>query len=270
MGLGSIETRIFAIMSKDIDTGSLYVHIEHRVATVKFSHPKQNSFPRQLLQRLTKTFEDIALNKEVHVILLKSDEDHVFSAGASFDELLQINSPEEGKHFFMGFANLINAIRKCPQPVVGRIHGRAIGGGVGLVAACDYAIATEKASVKLSEIAIGIGPFVISPAVSRKIGVAALSELALTAHQWKNAYWAKEKGLYAQVFDNSSKMDKELDLLLSKLASYSPQGVAALKKSLWNGTDHWDQLLAENAAISGRLVLSDITQQTLKTFKKKS
>ena len=257
-------------MSKQLNTGSLYVHSEHHVATIKFSHSKQNSFPRELLQKLTAAFEQIALDAEVHVILLKSDEAFAFCAGASFDELLQVKTAQQGKHFLMGFANLINAMRKCPQPIIGRIHGRAIGGGVGIVAACDYAFASDAASVKLSEIAIGIGPFVISPAVSRKIGVAALSELALTAHEWKNAFWAKEKGLYARVFDSLNKMDKEIDLLTQKLASYSPQGVSELKKALWKGTEHWDQILEENAEISGRLVLSETTQKTLQSFKNRS
>ncbi len=248
--------------------GSLYVHLQNRVATVEFGHLAANSFPAELLDRLSKTFRELSENKDVSVILLKSEGDETFCAGASFDELLAIQNSEQGKQFFSGFAHLINAMRTCRKIIVGRAQGKAVGGGVGILAACDYALATVHASVKLSELAIGIGPFVIAPAVERKIGKAAFSELALAAHEWKNAYWAKEKGLYAQVFEIAKELDKEMDFLTQKLAEFNPEALVELKKMLWEGTENWDKLLFERAEISGKLVISDFTKNALARFRK--
>lgn len=248
--------------------GSLYVHLQNRVATVEFGHPAANSFPAELLDRLTKALDELSANKDVSVILLKSEGDETFCAGASFDELLAIQNSEQGKQFFSGFAHLINAMRTCGKIIVGRAQGKAVGGGVGILAACDYVLATVNASVKLSELTIGIGPFVIAPAVERKIGKAAFSELSLAAHEWKNAYWAKEKGLYARVFDTVKELDLEVDFLTQKLAEFNPEALAELKKTLWEGTKNWDKLLIERAEISGKLVLSDFTKNALARFRK--
>lgn len=248
--------------------GSLYSKIENRIATIEFGHPASNSFPGELLQRLTDEIDSIGSNPEVNIIILRSEGEGAFCAGASFDELLAVNSLEDGAVFFSGFANVINAMRRCPKLIVGRIHGKAVGGGVGLAAACDYALATEGSAIKLSEFTIGIGPFVIAPAVERKMGTAAMAELTLAAHEWKNAYWAQEKGLYAKVLENVTDLDKELDILTSKLASYNPDALTAMKKVLWEGTENWDTLLAERAKISGTLVLSDFTKKALSQFRK--
>lgn len=248
--------------------GSLYVHVQNQVATVEFGHPAANSFPSELLDRLAKVLRELGENKEVSVILLKSEGEEAFCAGASFDELLAIQNLEQGKQFFSGFAHLINALRTCGKITVGRVQGKTVGGGVGLLAACDYVLATVNASVKLSELSIGIGPFVIAPAVERKIGKAAFSELSLAAHEWKNAYWAKEKGLYAQVFDTVKELDKEIDFLTQKIAHYHPEALSALKKILWEGTDNWDKLLLERAEISGELALSEFTKNALARFRK--
>jgi methylglutaconyl-CoA hydratase len=199
---------------------------------------------------------------------LKSEGEKAFCAGASFDELVAIETMQEGKLFFAGFAKVLNAMRKCSKLIVGRIQGKTVGGGVGLIAACDYALATDAAAIKLSEISIGIGPFVIAPAVERKIGIGALGELSLAAHEWKNAYWAKDKGLYARVFENLKDLDKELEVFTEKLASYNPDALYEMKKMLWNNTNHWEELLAERAAISGELVLSDFTKKALSKYKK--
>lgn len=255
-------------MTTDRPNGSLYTKIENRIATLVFGHPSSNSFPGELLQRLTNEINTLSKNPEVSLILLKSEGEGAFCAGASFDELLAVSDLAQGAAFFSGFANVINAMRKSSKLIVGRIHGKAVGGGVGLAAACDYAMATEASAVKLSELAIGIGPFVIEPAVSRKIGKAALAEMTLAAHEWKNAYWAKEKGLYAKVFETTVDLDKELETFCSKLASYNPEALSEMKKVLWAGTDNWDALLLERAAISGRLVLSDFTVKALTQFKK--
>ncbi|GAA3518882.1 enoyl-CoA hydratase/isomerase family protein [Aquimarina addita] len=248
--------------------GSLYTHVENKIATIEFGHPASNSFPSELLDRLTQAFDQLSVNDMVHVIILKSEGKKAFCAGASFDELVSITTLEEGKKFFSGFANVINAMRRCKKPIVGRVQGKTVGGGVGLAAACDYCMATEAAAIKLSELTIGIGPFVIEPAVSRKIGLAGFKAMAWDASQWKNAYWAKEKGLYAQVFETIAELDKEIELFAEKLASYHPEATQQMKKISWQGTDHWTELLIERAMISGELVLSDFTKKALAKFKK--
>ena len=255
-------------MSTTREKGSLYTNIINRIATVEFGHPASNSFPSELLERLEKEFQKLSENEEVNLIILRSEGDRAFCAGASFDELLAIENMQEGKLFFSGFANVINAMRSCKKLIVGRIQGKIVGGGVGLAAACDYVLATEQAAIKLSELSIGIGPFVIAPAVERKMGVGALSELTLAAHEWKNAYWAKDKGLYARVFEDIKELDKEVEIFSEKLAGYNPEALYEMKKTLWKGTEGWSDLLQERAAISGELVLSDFTKGALKKFRK--
>lgn len=247
--------------------GSLYTKIEGKIATVEFGHPASNSFPSELLNRLAAEFDTLSVNDEVAVIVLKSEGDRAFCAGASFDELMAVENLEQGKIFFSGFAKVINAMRSCSKLIVGRVQGKTVGGGVGLAAACDYVLATEHAAIKLSEFTIGIGPFVIAPAVKRKVGVSGLAELTLDASSWKNAYWAKDKGLYARVFETSSELDKELEFFTEKLASYNPEALIEMKKALWMGTEHWEQLLLERAETSGKLVLSDFTKSALAKFK---
>ena len=245
-------------------TGSISISIEATIATIEFGHPASNSFPSSLLHELTQTIETLGHNPEVGVVVLKSQGTATFCAGASFDELLAVTTETEGKTFFSGFAHLINAMRKCPKIIVGRVQGKTVGGGVGIAAACDYVLATHEASVKLSELTIGIGPFVIEPAVSRKIGKTALAELSLAAGEWKSAAWAKEKGLFANTFATIEKLDEALSILTHQLASYNPEALAEMKKVLWEGTEHWDNLLVERAAITGRLVLSEATKSALK------
>lgn len=255
-------------MTTTREDGSLYTNIEKGIATVEFGHPASNSFPAVLLERLEKEFDKLSEDDSVKVIVLRSEGEKAFCAGASFDELLAVENMEQGKVFFSGFANVINAMRKCKKLVVGRIHGKTVGGGVGLAASCDYCFATEQAAIKLSELSIGIGPFVIAPAIERKMGVAALGELTLAAHEWKNAYWAQEKGLYARVFEKTGEMDKELKFFSEKLAGYNPEALFEMKKALWEGTGHWGTLLSERAAVSGELVLSEFTRNALAKFNK--
>lgn len=255
-------------MSTTRENGSLYTNIENGIAHLEFGHPSSNSFPTELLDRLEKEFQNLSTEDSVKVILLKSEGEKAFCAGASFDELVAIETMQAGKLFFSGFAKVLNAMRKCKKLIIGRVQGKTVGGGVGLVAACDYAMATDAASVKLSEISIGIGPFVIAPAVERKIGVGALAELSLAAHEWKNAYWAKDKGLYARVFESLKDLDKEVTIFTEKLASYNPDALYEMKQMLWKNTSHWDELLTERAAISGELVLSDFTKNALNKYKK--
>jgi methylglutaconyl-CoA hydratase len=255
-------------MSTTRQNGSLFTSIQNKIATIEFGHPASNSFPSELLGRLSKELLSVGNNEDVSVIILKSEGEKAFCAGASFDELVAISNLEEGKQFFSGFANVINAMRTCGKLIIGSVQGKTVGGGVGLAAACDYVLATESASIKLSEFTIGIGPFVIEPAVTRKIGVAGTAELTLDATNWKNAYWAKEKGLYARVFESQKELEKEVELLSEKLASYNPVALSEMKKALWQGTENWTDLLAKRAAVSGELVLSEFTKQALSKFKK--
>ena len=255
-------------MTTTRQNGSLYTNIQNNIGTLTFGHPSSNSFPSELLERVTKELIAVGNNDEVSIIILKSEGKKAFCAGASFDELVSISNIEEGKQFFSGFANVINAMRTCGKLIIGRIQGKTVGGGVGLAAACDYVFATESAAIKLSEFTIGIAPFVIEPAVSRKIGVSGTAELTLDATHWKNAYWAKEKGLYAKVFDSINEMDKEIELFATTLASYNPVALTEMKKVLWEGTEKWDVLLSERAAITGALVLSEFTKTALLKFKK--
>jgi methylglutaconyl-CoA hydratase len=248
--------------------GSLYTNIVNRIATIEFGHPASNSFPSSLLDRLTKELQRVSTLDDVSVIILKSEGEKAFCAGASFDELAAIDNFEDGKKFFSGFANVINAMRTCSKLIVGSVQGKAVGGGVGLIAACDYVLATEAASIKLSEFTIGIGPFVIAPAVERKIGVAGLAELTLAATEWKNAYWAKERGLFSKVLESKNELTKETEFLAEKLASYNPDAITEMKKALWKGTENWNSLLLERAEITGKLVLSEFTKKALSKFKK--
>jgi len=255
-------------MTTDISKGSIHTTIHNKIASIEFHHPSGNSFPSQLLQRLTDEFNKLSNNNEIAIIILKSKGEKVFCAGASFDELLAVSNYAEGTEFFSGFANVINAMRKCSKLIVGRVQGKAVGGGVGLASACDYVFATHNSSIKLSEFTIGIGPFVIAPAVERKVGTNGLAELTLAADEWQTAEWAMQKGLYAKVFDSLEALDTELDNFTIKLSNYNPEALSEMKKVLWEDTENWGTLLYERAAVSGKLVLSDFTKQALQQFKK--
>jgi len=237
------------------------------VATISFYHSAQNSLPAALLDELTAKIEEAGNDAQTRVIVLKSEGERTFCAGASFDELLQIKDKEAGAIFFSGFARVINACRKSPKIIIARVQGKAVGGGVGLAAGADYCLATEAASIKLSELAIGIGPFVISPAVIRKIGLPAFSQLTIRAVDFQTAKWAQEKGLYNEVYADIKSLDIAVDNLAEKLAYYHPEALSGLKQILWEGTEDWDGLLNERAATSGELVLSEFTQQALQSFK---
>ena len=252
-----------------MNEGYVKSHIEHGINTIEFYHPKSNSLPGKILDELAKEIHFAGTHDETRVIILQSHGDKTFCSGASFDELLAIKTATEGLHFFNGFANVINAMRKCPKFIIGRIQGKCVGGGVGLASAVDYAIANNKAEVKLSELAVGIGPFVVGPAVERKIGTAAFSALAIDAGMWRNAEWARRKGLFAEVHENIENMDESVYRLANTLAHSNPEAMAAMKKIFWKGTEHWDELLKERAAISGKLVLSDFTKKAIEKFKAK-
>ena len=252
-----------------VDQGNVVQTIDQGVATIEFSHPLSNSLPGKILAKLANTITSLGEDDTVKIIVIRSAGDRALCAGASFDELVAIDNLETGKVFFSGFANVINACRTCPKLIIGRVQGKAVGGGVGLAAAFDYTLATQHAFVKLSELAVGIGPFVVGPAVERKIGVSAMSQLAINATEWQSAAWARSKGLYTAVYDTADAMDEAIDALVNKLCQSNPEAMRQLKQVFWQGTEHWDKLLAERAEISGQLVLSDFTKQAIAKFKKK-
>lgn len=257
-------------MSEAINQGHVSIEVStNGIATIEFGHPLSNSLPGKILEKLANTITEAGDNDAVKVIILKSSGERAFCAGASFDELISIEDLDTGKKFFSGFANVINACRKCPKLIIGRVHGKAVGGGVGVASAVDYCFATKHADVKLSELAVGIGPFVVGPAVERKIGMSAMSLLAINATEWRSAQWAKTKGLYTGVYDSIQEMDDDIEVLANKLANSNPEAMTLLKKVFWEGTENWDDLLKERAAMSGKLVLSDFTRNAINAFKKK-
>tara|TARA_R110002072_G_scaffold282761_3_gene445983 strand:+ start:62652 stop:63425 length:774 start_codon:yes stop_codon:yes gene_type:complete len=257
-------------MSIAVDEGHVNVSIDDKgIATIEFGHPLSNSLPGKILEKLALSITQLGQNDDVKVVVLKSAGERAFCAGASFDELISIKDFETGKVFFSGFANVINACRRSPKLIIGRVQGKAVGGGVGIASAVDYCFATKFSAVKLSELAVGIGPFVVGPAVERKIGTSAMSQLAINATEWKTASWAQEKGLYAEVFDNVEEMDTKIGELATTLSNSNPEAMILLKNVFWEGTDHWDELLKDRAELSGQLVLSEFTVNAINQFKKK-
>ncbi len=257
-------------MIPDIEKGYVTSETHKGITTIEFFHPQGNSLPRRLLEDLANEIHAMGIDAETSVIILRSGGERAFCAGASFDELAQIENEKKGFDFFSGFANVINAMRKCPKLIIGRIHGKCVGGGVGLAAAVDYAIAHDNVEIKLSELAIGIGPFVVGPAIERKIGNSAFGQLAIDAAMWRNSEWAKKKGLFAEVHSTIEAMDESIRRLANNLSHSSPQAMAELKKVLWKGTEHWDELLFQRAEISGRLITSQYTKQAIEKFKDKA
>lgn len=253
-----------------INQGNVSYEInEAGIARITFGHPLSNSLPSKLLKKLADTITELGENDKAKVIILQSEGERAFCAGASFDELISIKDLDTGKKFFSGFASVINACRKCPKFIIGRVQGKAVGGGVGLASAVDYCYATRYADVKLSELAVGIGPFVVGPAVERKIGRSAMSQLTINATEWRGAKWAREKGLYADIFETIEDMDADIEVIANKLAKSNPEAMKLLKQTFWEGAEHWDELLAERAAMSGELVLSDFTINAINAFKAK-
>lgn len=251
-----------------MENGKVTKSIENNICRIKFYHPKSNSLPSNLLSELAKTITEAGNDDNTKVIVIESEGEKAFCAGASFDELLAINDFDKGKKFFMGFANVINAIRKVPKFTIARVQGKAVGGGVGLVSAVDYALGVDESSVKLSEFALGIGPFVVGPAVERKIGRAAFSQMSID-YDWRDSLWARQKGLFSETFETIEELDDAVNKLAEKLSDNSPEAAYELKKIFWQGTENWDELLEKRAEISGKLVLSEFTKEYIKQFKSK-
>lgn len=257
-------------MEKDLQNGYVTTETHKGITTIEFFHPQSNALPHRILDDLANEIHAAGADAETCVIVLRSGGDRAFCAGAAFDELAAIDSASKGFDFFSGFANVINAMRKCPKLIIGRIHGRCVGGGVGLAAAVDYAIAFESAEIKLSELSIGIGPFVVGPVIERKIGASAFSQLAIDAAMWRNGDWARRKGLYAELHPTVEGMDESIARLANQLAHSSLEAMKELKKVIWKDTDDWDELLSQRAEISGRLVLSPFTKEAISKFKTKA
>ncbi len=254
-------------MEKDLKNGYVTTETHQGITTIEFFHPQSNALPHRLLASLANEIHAAGNDRETKVVILRAGGGRAFCAGASFGELAQIDSQKKGFDFFSGFANIINAMRRCPRLIIGRIHGKCVGGGVGLAAAADYAIACEGAEIKLSELSIGIGPFVVGPAIERKMGSSAFTQLAIDAGIWRSANWARRKGLYAELHPTVEGMDESIRRLSGQLAHSNPEAMALMKKMFWKGTDHWDELLSERAEISGRLVLSAFTKEAIQKFK---
>ena len=251
-------------------SGYVKTVVHQQVGTIEFFHPQSNSLPGSLLTELAQSINHAAIDPLISVIILRSAGEKIFCAGASFDELTSIDSIEKGKKFFSGFAQVINAMRHCPKFIVGRVQGKCVGGGVGLASSVDYCIATDKADIKLSELAVGIGPFVVGPAVERKIGTSSFSQLAIDAACWRSADWAKKHGLFAETYPTIEEMDESIAKLTATLSRSNPEAMAEMKKIFWRGTENWDILLEERAAISGRLVVSEFTRNAIAAFKNKA
>ena len=241
--------------------------IQNNIATIEFFHPEHNSLPSDILSKLANTITEVGNNNDVKVIILKSGGERTFCAGASFQELISINDAATGKVFFSGFANVINAMRKCPKFIIGRIQGKTVGGGVGIAAATDYCMATKFAAIKLSELNVGIWPFVVAPAIERKMGVSAISQIAIDANTFYEATWAQQKGLFANLYESIEELDAETQKFAEHLCTYNPEAMKEMKTVFWKGTEDWDTLLSQRAEISGRLVLSEFTKNKLKEYK---
>ncbi len=252
-----------------VEAGNAFVEIAHGVARVTFSHPKSNSLPGPLLSDLASEFDALAKSNDVRVIILQSQGGATFCAGASFDEFKAIKTAAEGKEFFSGFARLVLAMIRCPQFVLGRVHGKAAGGGIGMIAACDYAFAMETASVRLSELALGIGPFIVGPVIEHRVGPGPFAAMAIDT-EWRDAAWCERHGLFSRVFDTPHAMDAVLTSTATRLANSNPDAMARLKRVFWNGTEHWETLLFERASMSGELVLSDYTKRAIQAFESRA
>lgn len=248
--------------SSILEAGTVHAEVSGGIATVRFGHPKSNSLPGALLEKLAETITQVGKDPSATVIVLRSEGTGAFCAGASFDEFRAVSDPTQGKKFFSGFAHVILAMVNAPKFIIARVHGKVAGGGVGLVAAADYALATEEAAIKLSELQVGIGPFVVGPVIERKIGLAAFSAMAVDA-DWRSAQWAGQQGLYAEVLQTVPELDQRLRAFSTKLAGYNPDAMRQMKGLFWQGSQDWPALLASRAEISGSLILGEYTRRAL-------
>lgn len=255
-----------AVPGTAIAGGDVTVTVSDGIGTIHFGHPKGNSLPGALLRRLAEAITWVGRDPAARVIVLRSDGAGPFCAGASFDELIEIQDERAGEEFFSGFARVILAMIRAPKFVLVRVHGKTAGGGVGIAAAGDYTFAVRGASAKLSELAVGIGPFVVGPVIERRIGRGPYAAMSVDT-DWRDAAWGERHALYARVCDDVATMDASINALAGTLAGSNPDAMALMKQVFWAGTEEWDTLLADRARMSGRLVLSEFTRKAIGKFR---
>lgn len=245
------------------DSGTVVYTASPPLAHIEFYHPKGNSLPSRILEELTLAFRRASEEPDLRVITLQSRGDGAFCGGANLDELRAIRDFESGKAYFMRIAELLTAMRDTPGCIIAKVQGPAVGGGVGLIAASDFVCAGQDAPVRLSEVSLGIGPFVIGPAVIRKIGLSAFSTLSLDAGTWYDAHWARSFGLYNRVVESHVELDRVAEQLAGDLAASGPSAVTTLKRELWRGENDWPARLEESAEQSAKLLMTEHTQRLL-------
>lgn len=249
-----------------VPDGTVTVSIADGVGTVEFAHPKGNSLPAQLLNLLAREITAVGENPDARVIVLRSAGTGAFCAGASFDEFTALADAAAGKEFFLGFSRVIMAMVRAPKFVLTRVHGKAAGGAIGVIAASDYSIAVRDAAVKLSELQVGIGPFVVGVAIERKLGLAPFQALGVHA-DWHDAAWCERHGLYSMVCDDVAALDAAVAAHAKRLAASNPEAMREMKRIYWEGSERWEAAMDERAAMSGRMVLSDFTRKALEKFR---
>lgn len=242
--------------------------VKDRIAVISFGHPKGNSLPAKMLKSLTEEINKASGDDSVGVIIIKSEGTTTFCGGVSFDEMLKLKDLKQSKEFFTGFADLINAMRTCTKFIIARVQGKAVGGGVGIIAASDYVFATNTSHIKLSELTVGLGPFVVGPVIERKIGKSAFTNLAIDT-DWHDAFWAKNAGLFTKVFATIAELDEETHKLAEHLSKCSVEAMAEIKKMFWEGTENWDKLLEQRAEINGKLIFTEYAKKYMKNFSAK-
>lgn len=249
-------------------TDFVRAELKNSVAEITFGTSKSNSLPGAILEKLAKTILEEGGKKEVKAILLKSEGEKAFCAGASFDELLEIAELETSKKFFGGFAKVLNAMRNCGKIVVVRVQGKTTGGGVGIACGADYCFATKHSALALTELNLGIGPFVIGPYVERKIGKSQFAAMAIDA-DFRSATWAEQHNIYHSVSDSIQEMDEKLDEFLLTLAGRSADALALIKKVSWEGTDHFYDLMPARIHMSASLILEDYAKENICKIKER-
>jgi methylglutaconyl-CoA hydratase len=248
------------------NTGFINYNIKDSVLHLEFGHPLGNSLPSNLLSGLKNSITTASTDDSIKVILLKSS-GNSFCGGASFNELVKIDNLEDATEFFMGFANLMLAIKECPKPVVAKVHGKSVGGGLGIIAASDWAIGTEKSSIRLSEISIGIGPFTIGPVLVRKIGVGNFQRLSLSA-DWIDSNWGLNSGLFQEIC-NSDALETVTESRIEHFKKLDPISFAENKKLMWSFSDITEDSLRVKASNVSKLLLNQNTQSILKSLTSK-
>ncbi len=251
-----------------MNKGFVNQEIKNNISEITFGTQKSNSLPGEILELLAETILESGKDQSVKAILLKSEGEKAFCAGASFDELLEIEELEKSKIFFGGFAKVLNAMRSCGKLVIVRVQGKTTGGGVGIACAADYCFATKDSAMALTELNLGIGPFVIGPFVERKVGKSAYSAMSIDA-DFRSADWCEKHDVYHSVSENISEMDEEIKAFMEKLSTRSSEALALIKKVSWEGTEHFAQLMPERILMSASLILEDSAKENIGKIKER-